>query len=31
VITRGRDSNFVINPAHPQFSSIKCGPAEPVC
>jgi RES domain-containing protein len=30
VITRGRDSNLVINPAHPQFPFITCGPAEPV-
>jgi RES domain-containing protein len=28
VITRGRDSNLVINPAHPQFPSITCGPSE---
>src|ERR1700750_708873 len=27
VITRGRDNNLVINPAHPQFPSISCGPA----
>src|SRR5271155_3906653 len=30
VITRGRDSNLVINPAHPQFPFITCRPAEPV-
>lgn len=30
VITRGRDSNLVINPAHPQFPFITWGPAEPV-
>jgi RES domain-containing protein len=30
VITRGRDSNLVINPAHPQFPSITSVPAEPV-
>lgn len=28
VITRGRDSNLVINPAHPQFPFISSGPAE---
>lgn len=30
VITRGRDSNLVINPEHLQFPLIICGPAEPV-
>jgi RES domain-containing protein len=30
VITRGHDSNLVINPAHPQFLAITCGAAEPV-
>jgi len=30
VITRGRDSNLVINPAHPQFPLITHGVAEPV-
>lgn len=30
VITRGRDNNLVINPAHPQFPLITCGPAKPV-
>jgi RES domain-containing protein len=28
VITRGRDNNLVINPAHPQFPSITCGSAD---
>jgi RES domain-containing protein len=28
VITRGRDSNLIINPAHPQFPSITRGPSE---
>jgi RES domain-containing protein len=30
VITRGRDTNLVFNPAHPQFSLITHGVAEPV-
>lgn len=30
VITRGRDNNLLINPAHPQFPLITYGPAERV-
>ncbi|HTZ60130.1 MAG TPA: RES domain-containing protein [Acidobacteriaceae bacterium] len=30
VITRGRGSNLVINPTHPQFAAITCSPDEPV-
>jgi RES domain-containing protein len=30
VITRGREKNVVINPAHSQFPLIICGPPEPV-
>jgi RES domain-containing protein len=30
VVTRGYEFNIVINPVHPQFFLIQCGPPEPV-